>query len=688
MLDARNWGGLDHDAWLGSARPLEQGRGWLWWTRSHLETVSVSGSPFSKHRWIRAPFGADAPTALLNESAWDEGSLWLVASTAARDHWRDRFTRDRAIGLARPRPDRVWDFAEVWNHIGQALPDPPGRLSEIASLALINECLEIARRRDLLKVVQRVMDTSGYRDALRDRFRLWTLGERSHAPDPAASEASIHSGSFSEFDHAAEQDAFTLFQLYRQWLEGHHLEDAAGWVVWASRGLERHPEAVRWQLEPDTVAVIDPPASGPATRRVLTFLRDHARRLEVVLPDDPEPSLNQPYRPWNALRERVRAWRFVERWVAPPADRPAGLAHLDSTLFRSDEHRIPRHPQTQGVGILGAPLGEAQGLVAAREAQRLHRQGVAWNQMLFLTRGWDEAADEWRRTLEACGVPLRSLRRETLAEKPVIRSVLRITRLIARQWRTEDVVACLRDRLVAPHETAIESDEPEQDPGTVEASPLLPSWLDRARAADAVAQVRLPGGLNTIRAGLSRMAQLHRNSTEIPTPNPPPKVEPEEPDQNDRFGRALKAQHARIALNALNWLVERLAPLTDPGTRLSHLDALEEVAEALGLMRDSDQRRDWDQFRLALEEDEAIVRITAEVRNEPLADEPWTTFVSRAEQVARVARVEPSSASHPHDLGGGAWTQSPSRGHGQPGPGRVSHTRGGRPAAGQPLRHP
>ena len=637
-------GGFDLGGWITTARPLDQGRGWLWWTRLSRESASFFEVPPSKHRLVLCPFHADAATHLLRTSIWDDGSIWIVPTPAARDHWRNRFTLDRARGLVRPRPDRVWDFAELWEHIGQALPKPPGRLGEVAALALIDECLQTARQRQLLKLVPQDIDLRGYRWLLRDQFRLWTLSERRSAPrsDQSRTTSSSPATPLSEFDQTAEEDAFTLFQLYRRWLETNRFEDAAGWVVWASHGLEHHPQVVRLRLEPETVAVIDPPAHGPVIRRLLTFFRDHTRRLELVLPDDPEPTLSEPYRPWNALKQQVRAWRFVENRVDPPADRPEGLAHLNATLFRLDEHHLPRHDQNQGVQILGAPSGEAQGLVAAREALRLHQQGIPWNQMLFLTRSWDEASDEWSRDLNACGVPLRSLRRKTLSEKPFIRSLLRIIRLVAHDWPTGEVVACLRDRLIAPTETVFEPDERDAQAAFQELPSPRFSWLDRALAADAVARTRLPGGLEALRVGLTRMTQAATgepsDASRAATASPPRNL-----DQNDRFGRVRKARHAQIALRVLNWLAARLAPLNAPRTRPAHLDALEEVAKALDLTQHTDHLHDWSRFRLALEEDELIVRIDAEARGQSPPSESWSDFANRAEQIARDVRFEPGS---------------------------------------------
>ena len=237
--------------------------------------------------------------------------------------------------------------------------------------------------------LERVADLPGFRDRMLDRFAQWTRRELIR-------------------DDIGEQDeSRRLFADYRAILEEAGWEDTPGLEVWASRGALRRGALPRGV---ESVFVLADTRWTRARLRALAGLEEGLQAVEIALEYAPERELAEVYAPVEQLRQYFLVRNYIETCVARDADRPAGLSALESLLFRA-ENEPPRSPSgAEGIAILGAPEGEGEAIVAARQALDWIESGTDPSQILVLCRSWDARADWVVETLASWGIAAQSAR--------------------------------------------------------------------------------------------------------------------------------------------------------------------------------------------------------------------------------------------------------------------------------------
>ena len=129
------------------------------------------------------PYGSATRDHALAVASSDPSSLWLAASSMARDQVR----RELALRVREGGDDaesraglipRVWCWADLWARIRAEVAEGPTCLSEAAAGAVFGEAIRQSRHAGELAAIESAIDWPGYRRRLRARFADWTTEER------------------------------------------------------------------------------------------------------------------------------------------------------------------------------------------------------------------------------------------------------------------------------------------------------------------------------------------------------------------------------------------------------------------------------------------------------------------------------------------------------------------------------
>jgi ATP-dependent helicase/nuclease subunit B len=296
------------------------------------------------------------------------------------------------------------------------------------------EAIETARRAGRIEALSEIVGLAGYRRQLAARFASWTREERPiDAPPPA--------------DSAVTAEEWAVFRNYREVLRQVGAEDPEGWVVWASRMLAKQPPPEL--RKPGQVVVIDPISPQRSAWRLLDYCHQRARSITVTLPFDADPALAELYACVDDTRRQFLGWGFVEEAERPEgfSFRPAGLAAIESELFRSDSYDRPRIKldPSQGLKILGGPRGEGVGLLLAREVRGLLDRGVHPDETLILVPRMDEEAERLREALLAWELPVQAEVGSRLSTIAAVSALRQAMRLPVDGWEVATLVRLLRN---------------------------------------------------------------------------------------------------------------------------------------------------------------------------------------------------------------------------------------------------
>ncbi|HMB06888.1 MAG TPA: PD-(D/E)XK nuclease family protein [Isosphaeraceae bacterium] len=425
------------------------------------------------------------------------------------------------------RAPRVWCWSDLWHAVRDGRATGPARLSEAGARAALRAAIARARRDGELGAVDEVVEWPGFRRRLQAQIAAWTRAERPPESEPPGGDP-------------ARAAQWAIFSRYRAALKALDAEDAAGFAVWASKALRTAPPARLRRL--GTVVFLDPAATRAAWR-VLEHAHARGRGVHVTLAFEDDEALAEVYAEAARVRRRLLDWGFDEARVEPDVWRPKGLAGIERTLFRSDEYKLERLSETQGLTMIGAPQGEGSALVVAREVRRLLADGVDPEDVFVLFRRWDDESALVLGTLQAWGLPVAAEVGRPLATDPTASALRLAMRLPVEGWQTADLIRLLRNGQVQPP---------------------WPEWR-RAPNAPAVAAAtvqatRVYRGREPLLRALDRLIRADRD-----------------PDQVGI------ARHAPLARDLVATLFERLGAPDRPGLWREQAERLRHLAETLRL---------------------------------------------------------------------------------------------------------
>jgi hypothetical protein len=336
-----------------------------------------------------------------------------------------------AVGL------RVWCWEDLWRAVREGQSEGPALLPAAAARAALGEAITRARSDGALATLGDVVHWPGFRRRLRARVAAWTRAEKPVTTPPPD-------------DRPATADEWAIFGRYRALLAALGAVDAAGFAAWASRVLHERPPAALKHFE--RVMVLDLADAPRPFWRALEFFHRRAGTVDVTLPFDSDPALEEVYSPVAPIRDRLREWGFTETVSEHGHELygPSGPRAVERELFRDDAHRRPPIEATKGLRVLGAPKGDGLGLVVAREVKHLLDGGCDPEDVLVLFPEWDGDSEVVLETLRAWGLPTAASPNRALAAEPGV-SALRLAMTVPLDgWETARLVRLLRNGQVRP----------------------------------------------------------------------------------------------------------------------------------------------------------------------------------------------------------------------------------------------
>ena len=418
-----------------------------------------------------------------------------------------------------------------WKAVAESHPEAPITLSEAGARAALVEAIRLSALKGLRKTPDELVGTPGFRRRLRERFDDWTRRETLHDREWA--------------ENLGSEDAF-LYHEYRRLLATSGAVDVEGLAVWGSKILESDPAPLPSSIGRPTsfnLLDFDLTAVTPAIHRALAYFEEAADVVRLSLFHDPLPALESVNLPNRGLPERFIERGYVEWPIEEESWRPATLETIERTLFRDDVESLPKIEAVDGLKWLGAPKGEGEALLVAQEIRRLIVDvQVAPEDILVLTRRWNDDADTLTATLNAWGLPVSAhIAGKPLASFPAVSALLLASEIpVDGGWEASKIVELLRHGMVNPE------------------SPKGWSKRASARAASAVRDTLVFQGREFLRSALDRACA-------------------------DQAAYPRKLRRAGEARDVVDWLIAQLEVWAQPRVFSAQIDALLVLARTLGL---------------------------------------------------------------------------------------------------------
>lgn len=456
--------------------------------------------------------------ALVEAAKPGSGALWLVETG------RLKRSLERRLGDSA----RVRTWAELWEWVAKTSrgATAPAPLSSAGRAAALDVAIAQARSEDRLGRLERIAETSGFRDRLLDRFDQWTRNETPPAGDRDGRRA--------------------LYELYRAVLSAHDLEDSAGLEVRSSRALAQSRSAPKGVHE---LVVLADTHWTKAKLRAVKALEPRLSSITIALEKPDEPELAALFARSQQLLAYFLAQGYDHVTLAREPGRPAGLAAIETRLFREDDRGTEAAvPAASGVAIVGAPEGEGEAAVVARTALDLIEAGASPEEILILRRGDPGNADLVVETLRAWGISVAPAKSAPIASEPEIVAAFLLAQVPLDDWDAETLVRVLRHSVVSARLGRRDR------------------LFECEIAAAAIRDLGVLGGLPALRARLAALAE--------------PASEPAR--SSDQRTRA----RAAIALEVLDRLGALLGPMGADATWDGHASGLAKLIRELSRNRE------------------------------------------------------------------------------------------------------
>jgi hypothetical protein len=373
----------------------------------------------------------------------DDGqTLWIVPSQLARDQVR----RDLIAHHGKLNQTRVWSWDDLWIQIVRAHSKPPRCLSDAGARSAILEAIDEARSSRKLGPLATVADRPGFRKQLRQKIAAWTITDRKPEGPPPQTDA-------------ITKAEWYIYRAYRDILNDHKSEDAAGLIHWASRHITKDALG-----KPRSITILDPIAPSAAQLKFFDWACKGTYNLLVTLPTSGDIFGDDPA--IDTLRTNLLELGFEQEILAPgtkvehehandnppmfgafesfakPTSSPS-LAQIETSLFQVDNTFSDLGP-IDNLTIQKGPRGEAQGLLLAREVSRCLAAGITPDDILVLVRNIDDDAARSLEILKAWGIPASGKISRPLASEPAVAALLAALSLPEHDWEKSRLVRFLR----------------------------------------------------------------------------------------------------------------------------------------------------------------------------------------------------------------------------------------------------
>lgn len=372
-----------------------------------------------------------------------------------------------------------------------------------------------------------------------------------------------------------DQDFALIYSAYQEHLHRHQLYDAEG-RFWAAReeleantdesGLSRQRGGGSYGL-----IVLDGFADfTTAQHDLLRLLAGHCQELLITLPVDGEASGRNLLfdKPRRTLEQLERSFPKLQRETSFRGELPettsaeyyqsAGLAAVEKNIFRDEAVDPPRRNFSQGSGEAG-PLGVAivaansvQGEIReiARRVKELLLSGISPDEVAVVFPSVEELGPRVIDVFGDFGLPLILDGRTRLSSTPLVRTLIRLLRLVVEDWPFELLLDVVGNRSipVAFGEATTQSHRGEDFfDHELENAPRPSTEQGDLRAAleRCIRRAQLPAGRTLLLEQLREWA----------------KSMPEGSDRGASPARVRLAQEAQIAVDVLDGLNSALSNL-------------------------------------------------------------------------------------------------------------------------------
>lgn len=361
-----------------------------------------------------------------------------------------------------------------------------------------------------------------------------------------------------------------IYQRYQDRLTAHGLYDAEG-RFWNARQILREGKTpkVNQQIDRLKLVVVDGFTDFTRTQHeILQILADRVDEMLISLPLEAEPRRADLFAKSLDTLAKLREGVGAVEEPMPRRRSPWPLMdHLESQLFQNP--RVVRDaPNSIGVEILAASreYGEVE-LIGHRIKELLlhgcdasNHQPVRPGDIAVVFRSLRGADVLVREVFSDLGIPYSLETSPTLDTVPVCRAFTSLLSLAANDWPYRQVLAVLGNNYICPD---------------------WPEWADGQGAAAAeqlVRELQVPSGAQALLEAARARVEQAATEAGLPTDD----LDAADEDGSTETAAALRY---RLGYAYLQRLQQTLAKLPRQGTQGQWRDALESMANELGLSR-------------------------------------------------------------------------------------------------------
>lgn len=359
-------------------------------------------------------------------------------------------------------------FRSLTAEILRGAPDDRRAIGRAFQRLILTDIVRTHLRAD--DYLGRMIEAPGFAGALTEKIREWKLACLTPDLLNVAAEPTAEHLKNPTFARKARELA-RLFGAYETFLSHNRMRDEEDLLLAAAGRAGESGQPL--QGRPLLLIADGFYRFHPAQRRLLAALagRGLQRRpaeegkageaeieVAVTLPWETERALlfAAPERTRQALHTEFDCQEIA---LSSPPSRPAPLSRLASRLYgepmpgRKEENESAT--ESGPVLLFDAPNPYVEAEMAAREFRRMHdREGIAWSDFTVVLRTLGDYTPILAAVFERYGVPLGVDGPETLAENPLVKTLLHLLAVVRHGWQRDEVLAFLKSSYTAPDKLA------------------------------------------------------------------------------------------------------------------------------------------------------------------------------------------------------------------------------------------
>jgi ATP-dependent helicase/nuclease subunit B len=341
-------------------------------------------------------------------------------------------------------------------------------LKSIADCAYITSVHRTCQRLTLARIVEaevkpegffgRVREMAGFVDALGDSIRELKLSGIS----PELLEAAVGPAAQALDDPAFERKAGELaaiYAAYQQFLAAHDLCDEEDLPARAAERIRAGEDGSREWAEVPMVLVDGFYRLSRTWRDVLAAVASAGARVAVTLPyEHSRPLLfATPARTLESLEAEFEVSRVALDSPARPGS--VELARLERGVFRPEPGTPAKIAEADpAIRIFDAPNPYTEVEMVVRALRREHEdRSIPYSRCAVIVRSAAEYGDLLRTVGEAYDVPIVVGQGRSLAEHPLVKTLLAFCAIVLHDWRRDDVIGFLKSSYTPANKIAADS---------------------------------------------------------------------------------------------------------------------------------------------------------------------------------------------------------------------------------------